>query len=224
MKKFINFELHYKNLMTFFENSVKLMVKIGILDVILPFILAFTLIFAFLQKTNVFGTENGEPKIRINITIALVVGLLFVNFVKVVGFISWFLYFAIFIVAVFCILLITALIGIKSKLTNTIIILVFIAIIGIVTQNYIDYSILWKFIIHPATLVIIAAGAIAFYVVKEPKIKKKPKKEGEEEEKEEEPSTNRPPEPPQATGRGLPSTGLEVPSEEQTETEREDFV
>jgi hypothetical protein len=209
--------------MTFFENSVKLMVKIGILDVILPFILAFTLIFAFLQKTNVFGKEDGEPKIRINITIALVVALLFVNFVRVVGFISWFLYFAIFIVAVFCILLITALIGIKSKLTNTIIILVFIAIIGIVTQNYIDYSILWKFLIHPATLVIIAAGAIAYYIVKEPKPKKKPKKEKEKEEEEQEPSTERPPEIPPAIERRMPGTSTELPSEEESELGREDF-
>jgi hypothetical protein len=49
---------------------------IGLLDIILPFILIFTVIFAVLQRTKVLGKdENGEPYKNFNVVIALVMGL-----------------------------------------------------------------------------------------------------------------------------------------------------
>jgi len=36
--------------------------KIGIYDVVLPFLLVFTIVFAILEKTKVFGTEDIEGK------------------------------------------------------------------------------------------------------------------------------------------------------------------
>lgn len=47
--------------------------NLGILDVILPFILVFTIVFAVLQKVQLFG-EEAENK-KFNIVIALVMGL-----------------------------------------------------------------------------------------------------------------------------------------------------
>lgn len=47
---------------------------LGILDVILPFILVFTLVFAILQKTKIFGENESENK-RYNAVVALVMGL-----------------------------------------------------------------------------------------------------------------------------------------------------
>jgi len=47
---------------------------LGILDVILPFILIFTLVFAILQKTKIFGENESENK-RYNAVVALVMGL-----------------------------------------------------------------------------------------------------------------------------------------------------
>ncbi|MGV8141106.1 MAG: hypothetical protein ACP5NW_01540 [Candidatus Woesearchaeota archaeon] len=52
--------------------------EIGIVDVILPFILIFTIVFAILQKTKILGTEPGDdkkPKKNYNIVVALVMGL-----------------------------------------------------------------------------------------------------------------------------------------------------
>jgi hypothetical protein len=52
--------------------------EIGIVDVILPFILVFTIVFAILTKTKVLGTEPGDankPKKNFNLVVALVMGL-----------------------------------------------------------------------------------------------------------------------------------------------------
>ena len=44
------------------KEGLQLLVDIGLLDVILPFLLVFTIIFATLQRTRVLGEEEGEPK------------------------------------------------------------------------------------------------------------------------------------------------------------------
>jgi hypothetical protein len=52
--------------------------EIGIMDVILPFILVFTIVFAILQKTKILGhddTNEKKPKKNFNAVIALVMGL-----------------------------------------------------------------------------------------------------------------------------------------------------
>jgi hypothetical protein len=52
--------------------------EIGVMDVILPFILVFTIVFAILQKTKILGHEEMDekkPKKNFNAVIALVMGL-----------------------------------------------------------------------------------------------------------------------------------------------------
>jgi hypothetical protein len=52
--------------------------EIGIMDVILPFILVFTIVFAVLQKTKILGhdeTNEKRPKKNFNAVIALVMAL-----------------------------------------------------------------------------------------------------------------------------------------------------
>jgi len=49
--------------------------NIGFLDVLLPFVLIFTIVFAVLQKTKILGEENGKPRKNFNVIIALVMGL-----------------------------------------------------------------------------------------------------------------------------------------------------
>lgn len=41
-----------------FTGAIAFMEKIGVYDVVLPFLLVFTLIYAFLEKTKVFGTDT----------------------------------------------------------------------------------------------------------------------------------------------------------------------
>lgn len=41
-----------------FTGAIAFMDKIGVYDVVLPFLLVFTLVYAFLEKTKVFGTDT----------------------------------------------------------------------------------------------------------------------------------------------------------------------
>lgn len=61
--------------MGIFEDGLIALNDMGILDVILPFILVFTIVFAVLQKTKILGEENGKPRKNFNAVIALVMGL-----------------------------------------------------------------------------------------------------------------------------------------------------
>ncbi|MBI3036772.1 hypothetical protein HYY73_03415 [Candidatus Woesearchaeota archaeon] len=45
-----------------FRNALDFMDKIGVFDVVLPFLLIFTIVFAMLEKTRVFGTEEVDGK------------------------------------------------------------------------------------------------------------------------------------------------------------------
>lgn len=45
-----------------FRGMIGLFERLGIYDVVLPFLLIFTIVFAILEKTKVFGTEDYEGK------------------------------------------------------------------------------------------------------------------------------------------------------------------
>ncbi len=45
-----------------FRETFTFLDKIGVLDVVLPFLLIFTIVFAILEKTRVFGTETIDGK------------------------------------------------------------------------------------------------------------------------------------------------------------------
>jgi hypothetical protein len=59
-----------------FRNMIYSLEQIGVLDVIMPFILIFTIIYAVLQKTKILGKDaNGKPKKNFNVIISLVMAL-----------------------------------------------------------------------------------------------------------------------------------------------------
>ena len=63
-------------------NVIEFFGKIGIYDVVLPFLLVFTIVFAILEKTKVLGTEKVEgevyPRKNLNAMAAFVIGFLVV--------------------------------------------------------------------------------------------------------------------------------------------------
>lgn len=61
--------------MGIFEDGFIQLADMGILDVLLPFILVFTIVFAVMQKTKILGEENGKPRKNFNAVIALVMGM-----------------------------------------------------------------------------------------------------------------------------------------------------
>ena len=66
-----------------FREMIGFLDKIGIYDVVLPFILVFTIVFVILEKTRVLGTETieGKPytKKNINAMVAFVIAFFVVG-------------------------------------------------------------------------------------------------------------------------------------------------
>ncbi len=72
-----------------FRGMIAFLNKLGVYDVILPFLLVFTIIFAILEKTKIFGTEkDGMTKKNINAMVAFVIGFLVIASTKLVGVIN----------------------------------------------------------------------------------------------------------------------------------------
>lgn len=71
---------------------ISFFVDIGIYDVVLPFLLVFTIVFAILEKTKVFGTEviEGEkyPKKNLNAITAFAIAFFVVASAQLVEFIT----------------------------------------------------------------------------------------------------------------------------------------
>ena len=68
-------------------NAIEFLQKFGLFDIILPFLLVFTLVFAILEKTKILGVEDTEkktPKKNLNSMVAFVTALLVVATNKVV--------------------------------------------------------------------------------------------------------------------------------------------
>ena len=75
-----------------FRGVIEFFLDLGIYDVILPFLLVFTIVFAILEKTKVLGTEKVEgeeyPKKNLNAMTAFVVAFLVVLSARLVSLIN----------------------------------------------------------------------------------------------------------------------------------------
>jgi hypothetical protein len=69
----------------------------GIFDVVLPFLLVFTVIFGVLEKTKIFGTENDKSRKNINAMVAFTIGFFVVAATQVVDLMQASLPYIIFI-------------------------------------------------------------------------------------------------------------------------------
>ncbi len=77
-----------------FRGTIEFFGEIGIYDVILPFLLIFTIVFAILEKTKIFGTERVEgmegeiTKKNLNSIVAFVVAFLVVASSRLVAIVN----------------------------------------------------------------------------------------------------------------------------------------
>lgn len=89
--------------------------KLGMWDVIVPFILVFTVVYAVLEKTKVLGEEKGEPKHRFNAVAAFVIASFTIIAADVLNVVSRFSqYVVIFLVASLCLAILLAFFGFKD--------------------------------------------------------------------------------------------------------------
>ena len=71
-----------------FRTSIEFLDKLGVFDVVLPFLLVFTIVFALLEKTRVFGVEKIEnveyPRKNLNAMAAFAIGFMVVASSRIV--------------------------------------------------------------------------------------------------------------------------------------------
>lgn len=74
---------------TVLGNAIEFFQDFGLFDIVLPFLLVFTVTFALLEKTMILGSEKEKdkpmPKKNLNAMVAFVIGLLVVTANKVVN-------------------------------------------------------------------------------------------------------------------------------------------
>jgi len=72
-----------------FRETILFMNKMGLYDVILPFLLVFTIVFAILEKTKILGVDNnGVTKKNINAIVSFVMSFLVIASTKLVSVIN----------------------------------------------------------------------------------------------------------------------------------------
>lgn len=89
--KFIYGSLFKSFMASAFRNALEFFNEIGIYDVVLPFLLIFTIVFAILEKTKLFGYEDTEKKYtrkNLNSMVAFVIAFLVVASTRIVAIIS----------------------------------------------------------------------------------------------------------------------------------------
>lgn len=184
--------------MSYFENALRNLENIGLLDVILPFILIFTVVFAVLQKTKILGKDkDGHPHKNFNVIISLVMALGVViphvngsyGRFDIVDIINGALpNISLIIVAILMVLLLIGVFGKelnieKSNFGGWIIILSFVIVIYIfVTEaGWVGLPRWLNFLRDPSTqaavITILVFGLVIWFITKEDK-SKDPKSEG----------------------------------------------
>ncbi len=102
-----------------YKEVFQFLVDIGLVEVLLPFFLVFTITYGVLQRTNVFGMDGKKPKKKLNAMVAFVMGffaVLATNLLNIINIILF--YFVLLIVIGLLLALVLGLAGgeVKSKL------------------------------------------------------------------------------------------------------------
>jgi hypothetical protein len=189
-----------------FRGSIEFLERLGVYDVVLPFLLVFSIMFAVLEKTRVFGTEEmGDNKDRkvtrknINAMVAFVMSFLVIASSKMVGWINTALPRIVLLVIVsICFLL---LIGVfysekedvyfeKGPWRNFFIVLMFIGVVlifmGVITigdtdQTWLEWTydkVIYQFddVAVSSIVMFLIVLGLMVYVTREPKSDKKDSK------------------------------------------------
>ena len=116
--------------------------EFGLFDVVLPFLLVFSVVFAILEKTKVLGEEDGVPKRTLNSMIAFTVAMFVIAANKIVNVIN------------------TAL---PNIVLLTIFIVMFLMLVGILFKDgQLDFATKWQGATAGFAIVILIAVILIF--------------------------------------------------------------
>lgn len=151
-----------------FRESITQLQDLGVLQVILPFLFVFTIVFGILEKTRVLGVENKRPRRNLNAMSAFVIAFIFIAGTSRVE--SLTLYLQILAMGlVFVTLLLFLIASFQYKLifekTTIIYLLAFIFVIvgffwsvGIFVLE--DYGFIFELLLNPVSL-----GIVVFFLL-----------------------------------------------------------
>ena len=177
-----------------FRGVIEFMVEIGVYDIVLPFLLVFTIIFAILEKTKVLGVDKVKDteytKKNLNSIVAFVVAFLIIASTQLVAIINEVManVVLLMILGISFLMLIGTFFSDKEfsieKFPKSMNIMMFIMFVGIViiflnAMNWLDYIIgifvywdtEWA---SPIIFMLIILGFI-YFITKEPEHKKEKK-------------------------------------------------
>jgi hypothetical protein len=181
-----------------FRQVISFLGKLGVYDVILPFLLVFTIVFAILDKTKILGTENinGQEvtKKNINAIVAFVIAFLVIASTKLVAVISEVManVVLLLILGVSFLLLVGVFFGSKEftlenfpTWTKFFMVFMFIGIV-VIFLNALDWLqyvfglfVLWPSELAAAILFIIIILGFMWYITRDPKEKRQQAKKDE---------------------------------------------
>lgn len=157
--------------------------RIGLTDVILPFIIIFTLVFAVLQRSKVLGVDaKGKPRANYNAMVALVIGFFALVLVRTIDILTLFTqYTALLLVAFVFVGIVFSLLGVREHHKNTLM-LVALLLLSFVFLNVLVWTgalseHAFYDIILPIYVVVVLLGLVWLMLGKkaEPKKESKPK-------------------------------------------------
>lgn len=168
-----------------FREAINNLEGIGVLNIILPFIVVFTLVYAMLEKTKVLGVEkNGKAKHNINAMVSFCIGFFFIASASRVEQLATYLQFiGMLMVFLMCLFYVMAAFNMKefydyknifATLGMIGILIAFLYIVGLV--NLKDYGFIIDLIFNPVIFLIVVFLILIGYITGEAPGPKKGKK------------------------------------------------
>jgi len=186
--------------MSVFGDSIQFLAKLGIYDVVLPFLLVFTIVFAILDKTKILGVEKGRDdreytKKNLNAMVAFIMGFFVVASSQLVAVINKTLsQVFILLLLIICFLMLAGSFHQQQKegfflkdgfYKSAFMVIVFLAIIMIFLNalGWLDviYGFLkdnWNTSYVAAVILVLAMVGFMVWITKDTSQGKEPKKEG----------------------------------------------
>jgi hypothetical protein len=166
-----------------YQEVFQWLVDLGFIDVILPFLLVFTLTYAVLQKTRVLGEEGDKkPKKRLNAMVAFVLGFFAVLATQMLNVVNILLGYLVLLMIVGLLLAIVLGLagaegGHKNKLFIALMIILFALFVfyGLSRAGIIDEQRFFDTLFWPVVALAVL-GTVLFFVLRKPAEKKAKKK------------------------------------------------
>jgi hypothetical protein len=156
-----------------YKEGFQFLADIGLLEVVLPFFLVFTITYAVLQRTQVFGLDGTKPKTKLNAMVAFVMGFFAVLATNLLNILNIMLfYFVLLLVIILLLALIFGLSGGEIKSRLFIGITIFFAglflFFALAKAGFIDENAFWTGFAMPMLILGVIVYGI-FYFFKEEK-------------------------------------------------------